>query len=200
MSVSTTPVSALQRAQSLQAEYSAGVERIQNDPHLSEEGKRAKLAELYRSYSQRIAPLEQEHATGQESRMAVLRRKAFGPPSADPARMAGFRQAMDRATTAYGQGEEYQDKRQALADLLEQAEMTGDEDQATACFVVGAQNGAEEVVTAFLADRPERAQAYVDYLNAKDAPTDLDGLFTVAAAFRVDEPTVGGFPVTREVL
>lgn len=190
------PSSATDKAAALQDEYRASVERIKADTTLSDGGRTAKLATLYRDYSARMQPLQGEYETNTVGAVADLKRRLFAPPSTTPERMAGFRVALDRASTLSNGEMDTQRRELALGELLEQAEMTGDEDQAVAVFVVSAQSGAEEAISAFLADRPERAALWEQYTSQVSQATSIDALLE-GASFTLEEPRVGGWPVTR---
>lgn len=93
------------------------------------------------------------HAVEADDRQAE--KALFKPPSTDPARLASYRSALDRANAAQ--------ERDGLESLLEEAELIGDEDQALAAYTVGIRNGNTRVVHSYLADRPSRQTAYQAY-------------------------------------
>lgn len=182
----------IRRAQNLATQLEATGRRIASDPDLTDDARRRKLETAWSEAQAEVDRLQQAHEGEKSANVDAVRRKLYAPPSNAPERMAGFRQAMDRATSALQGAQDRETGALRLAELLEQAELTGDEDQAHAAFVVADQQGIETVVQAYLADRPQRAEAYAQMQTVAGDPLDI--FSEEMTAFRLpSRPRVGGW-------
>lgn len=134
---------------------------ITGNKDLTAEAQQRQLDELWTEAEVKMEQLRQQHDDAVKASERDAERKLVRPPSNDPARMASYRSALDRASAALSDGR--------LEAVLEEAEMIGDEDQALAAFTVGIRNGVQSVVQAFLADRPSRLAAYQVYAAKMDS-------------------------------
>lgn len=151
--MTTTDETALAKAEEYRNNLVAKGEQIRADKDLTVQAKSERIGALWNEAATELPRLRAEY---EEARAVEIRRAEYAavrPPKTDPARMASYRPALDRATAAVKTDG-------GLRDLLEQAEMTGDEDQALAAYTVALREGDEATANAYLADRPERRAAY----------------------------------------
>jgi len=143
----------IEQAQSVKADMSARAEAIAANRDLTVQARQRQIDQIWSEGHERIQALQAEHQEAAEREQRSAMESLYRPPSTSPERRASYRQALDRATGVA-------DSPAALADMLELAELSGDEDQAHAAFVIAARRGIDQVVRAYLADRPEQAATY----------------------------------------
>lgn len=131
---------------------------ITGNKDLTAEAQQRQLDELWIEAEVKMEQLRHQHSESSAAAERNAERALVRPPSTDPARVAHYRSALDRANAALEDGR--------LGAVLEEAELIGDEDQALAAFTVGLRSGVTSVVQAFLADRPSRHAAYQKYADA----------------------------------
>lgn len=136
---------------------------IARNTDLTHEARSQKITELWREGNHKLAEYKREHAEALKVETRRLEYAAVKPPSNDPVRMSSYRGALDRAAVAH------EGKR--LRALLEQAEMTGDEDQALAAYTIALREQDTETADAYLADRPARQAARDRYTAKAHQPT-----------------------------
>ncbi|TDP78319.1 hypothetical protein DEU31_1770 [Brachybacterium sp. AG952] len=151
----------LAQAEQLSKTTTAKGYAIAGDEDLTPDARQRGIDDLWTQAEQEMHQLRQQHDDAVKASERDAERKLVRPPSNDPARMASYRSALDRASSALSDGR--------LEAVLEEAEMIGDEDQALAAFTVGIRNGVQSVVQAFLADRPSRLAAYQAYAAKTDS-------------------------------
>lgn len=127
-------------------------ETIAADKDMTVQARNRKIDELRADAESKLREFGQRHTQAGALDQQSALRAAVKPPANDPARMGSYRAALDRATAAQ--------REQRLADVLEEAELIGDEDHATAAYTVALREGNSAVAEAFLADRPARRAAY----------------------------------------
>jgi len=143
----------IEQAQSVKADVVARAEAIAANRDLTAQARQRQIDEVWDAAHERLQALQAEHQEATEREQRTAQESLYRPPSTSPERRASYRQALDRATGVA-------DSPAALADMLELAELSGDEDQAHACFVIAARRGIDQVARAYLADRPEQAAAW----------------------------------------
>lgn len=158
-------------------------ERIAADTDLTANARMQRIEELWREGTLKISDYKHRHAEAMKVETRRFEYAAVKPPSNDPVRMSSYRGALDRAAAAHD------GKR--LRALLEEAEMTGDEDQALAAYTVALREQDTETADAYLADRPTRQSARDRYM-AKAHPATFEQ-FEVARVMTVPKrPRVVG--------
>lgn len=151
----TNPESILAQADALSKQTTSRAYAITSDGDLTTQAQQQRVDALWTEAEERMNQLRETYTDAVKATERDLERKVVRPPSKDPARMASYRSALDRASAAADAG--------TLDALLEEAELVGDEDQALAAFTAALRNGVTSVVGAFLEDRPERAADYRQY-------------------------------------
>lgn len=152
---------------------------IAGDEDLTTQARQQRIDALWVEAEQEMHQLRQQHDEAVKTAERDAERKLVRPPSTDPARLASYRSALDRASAALSDGR--------LDAVLEEAEMIGDEDQALAAFTVAIRNGVQSVVQAFLADRPTRHAAYQDYAERMNSRGRL--AYTMSSGMRLSMPS-----------
>ena len=141
--------------------FEARVSELREDRDLSDEAKRRHMEEAYTAARARHERLAAEKQAAIAERLETARRAAFAPPrirGADPAMLSmSYRDALDRAQT--------RDTRE-LEDLLERAEITGDEVLAKAILLRGYQREDERLVGRYLENRPEERRRWDEFMDA----------------------------------
>lgn len=138
-------------------------ERIAADTDLTADARMQRIETLWRDAGIKLSDYKHRHAEALKVETRRLEYAAVKPPSNDPMRMSSYRGALDRAAAAH------EGKR--LRALLEQAEMTGDEDQALAAYTIALREQDTETADAYLADRPARQAARDRYAAKAHQPT-----------------------------
>lgn len=147
--------SVIEAAQRLSRETSDRGFSIAGDEDLTHQARAERIDQLWTEADEKMRKHQEDYRAAVAAADRQAERATVRPPSSDPARLASYRSALDRASAA-------QDA-DRLAQVLEEAELVGDEDQALAAYTVAIRSGNRAVVGAFLADRPERAAAYDQY-------------------------------------
>lgn len=153
-----------ERAAYLQAKYSQRLEGIRGDKHLSEDGRRRELAQVFLRARDELRRLREEEAASLASRRRSIERSLFGFGSArGDAAMLSFRDAQQRVA-------DIKSPRQALA-LLEGAERSGDHVLAQAIAAHAWGRSWRTVLDAYAAERP----GVIDQFHALDEIERLEG-------------------------
>lgn len=140
-------------------------ERIAADTDLTVGARTERIEALWREGGLKLNDYKHRHAEALKVETRRFEFAAVKPPKNDPARMASYRGALDRAATAHAE--------KRLRALLEEAEMTGDEDQALAAYTVALREEDTDTADAYLADRPTRRAARDRYM-AKAHPATFE--------------------------
>lgn len=177
MTMTTTDETVLAKADAYRNSLVNRGDAIARNTDLTHEARSQKISELWREGDRKLAEYKREHAEALKVETRRLEYAAVKPPSNDPSRMASYRGALDRAATAHA------GKR--LRALLEEAEMTGDEDQALAAYTVALREADSETAEAYLADRPERKAAFDRYMAQAHPST----MYQFAVAQAMSLPT-----------
>ena len=184
--------------------YNAEVAQIRNHPDYSAQAKRRYLGEAYaKAEHDRIVA---EHKEEQQRNIADLEKKVFevsfplsvSPHEKETFRMS-YRDAYDRAERA-ASGKEPRERREALTNLLERAERTGDGQQADAIYHLSVERGLFDVADTYRAldrrlrsagrntARPDRRQSLSEISSSagwgRKSPPEIDGAPSPARAMR----------------
>lgn len=176
--MTTTDETILAEADAYRSKLVAQGEQIANDTDLTTDARARKIADMWRDADRTMTDYKRRYEEASKVEARRFEYAAVKPPSNDPTRMASYRGALDRAATAHA------DKR--LRALLEEAEMTGDEDQALAAYTVALREADSETAEAYLADRPERKAAFDRYMAQAHPST----MYQFAAAQAMSLPTI----------
>jgi hypothetical protein len=164
------------------------IERIRANRDLSDEARRRKIQEVYeRSVAEHRELVEEERRAEAEA-IASAERKVLGIPyperssASERAMIAmSYRDALDRAERSAADPE----NSTALLDLLERAEVAGDDLLARAVYHTATRRGARQVADTYLASRPTeqaRWETYTQMRNeARYTAGDLEGLLIAGA-------------------
>ena len=175
------------RAEAHRARWTTAAAAIAQNGDLTADAKERQLDALWQEGRAALAVLRDEHQRARDAATAGARRKVYGLPTADPARHAAFRHALDRATTAAREGR--------LRDLLDQADRAGDEDQALACFSVAEDHGDTVTEERYLASRPEKHAAAAELRATLESGGIMEGFaFSEPTRPRVNHELMGHRP------
>lgn len=161
--MTTTDETILAEADAYRNRLAREGERIAADTDLTAAARMQRIEALWREGALKLSDYKHRHAEALKVETRRLEYAAVKPPSNDPVRMSSYRGALDRAAAAH------EGKR--LRALLEQAEMTGDEDQALAAYTIALREQDTETADAYLADRPARQAARDRYTAKAHQPT-----------------------------
>src|SRR5690625_2538023 len=187
-----TAQAALDAAKKYRAELKAQGEAIATDGDLTFEARSERLAALWAEGEAELRELLAMYQDGTANDKRTLKRDLYAPPSTNAERVTSFRDALARAVAVTS----VQDTA-PLREMLEVAELTGDEDQAHACFVAAHRGGVPEVVQRYLQDRPEKAREYQESLAAERQV--LNDAMTVGFYFTVpDRPQIKVGPAWKD--
>ena len=162
------------------------IARIRSNPDLSEHAKRRMIGEIHQEAIAEHTRLTEESREAREEALRSAERKVLGisyPERASAHEKAlialSYRNARDRAERAASDRQ----NTDALAELLDRAETSGDAQLAEATYHVATLRGARSVADAYLADRPaarRRWEAYVEARQEAD-PLSVNALVGVVA-------------------
>ena len=128
------------------------MDRIRSNPNTSPDAKRSAIAKAYITLADGLEALKARQDTDANSRRDALSRKLFGLPSgADPATMASFRSAQDRANS-------FNDESTAIAQL-NSAAVVGDDLLVRAILQMAYTDQLADVVNAYTARYPQNEAA-----------------------------------------
>lgn len=140
---------AFEEAQRIRRRLSEQVEKIRQDPHLSDQGRKAKIARLWKDAEGEVAVLRKTHQANVAAAESELRRQAFGPPSdVDHAEYRGALAFADQQATS----------RERAAAAMNRAAMTGDTLLARAVATVAVERGFTNVVDQYRAEFDDRGE------------------------------------------
>jgi hypothetical protein len=152
------------------------IARIRSNPDLSEHAKRRMIGEIHREAVAEHARLTQEAREAREEAVRSAERKVLGisyPERASAHEKAlialSYRDARDRAERAASDGQ----NTDALAELLERAETSGDAQLAEAAYHVATLRGSRPIADAYLADRPAARRQWEAYVEARQEADSL---------------------------
>jgi hypothetical protein len=157
------------------------IARIRSNPDLSEHAKRRMIGETHREAVAEHARLTQEAREAREEAVRSAERKVLGisyPERASAHEKAlialSYRDARDRAERAAADT----DNPDALAEIMERAETSGDAQLAEAAYHVATLRGARAIADAYLADRPAARGRWEAYVEARqeDDPLRVNAL------------------------
>jgi len=144
--------------------FDSTIAEIQENRDLNEEAKQRMISEVYEQSRGEHAKLAEQARAEAEKRVNSARKQAFAPPrmkGADPATVyLSYRDALDRV----GQTRE-PDK---LAEILSQADITGDEVLAKAVLIRAYEVQNEALVGDYLKNRPEETRSYEKFTDAAE--------------------------------
>lgn len=143
-------------AQQLRDELTAKGEAIANDTERIPEVRQKELDALWNEYAPRIRAAANRHV---EERDAISRKAVQDiamPLDRSPERMAAYRDALDRARNAKN-----------LRALLDEAELTGDEDQARAVFTIAHQRQDNITMENYLNARPTQKALWESHARSQ---------------------------------
>jgi len=159
------------------------IEGIRADRNLSDEAKRRKIGALNEAALQEHRRLVEEERRDRAQAIEQAERKLLGisyPKGAgthEKAIMAmSYRDARDRAERAASDRE----NPDALADMLDRAEKTGDAQLAEAVFHVATMRGERKVADAYLGERPALRMRWEGYVAARQEADSIVGLMALA--------------------
>jgi hypothetical protein len=163
------------------------IERIRQNQDLSDEARRRKMQEVYeRSVAEHRELVEEERRAEAEA-IASAERKVLGIPyperssASERAMIAlSYRDAYDRAEKAASD----QLDSGSLLDLLERAEVAGDDLLARAIYHTATRRGVRQVADTYLASRPAEQARWERYTEARTEARysgGLEGLVTAGA-------------------
>lgn len=162
-----------------QAEYDRKAKRIREDGDLSREAKRRMLGEAYAVARDEHTRLVADHreqsqkniAQAQKSVMGIKYPKMMLEADQEIARMS-YRDAYDRAERA---ALKLRKEPTAMKDLLERADLSGDDLLAQAVHHVAARKGLRDVNEAYLRNRPTEAATYQKLVDANQEANSAAG-------------------------
>ncbi len=163
------------------------LERIRSDKDLSDEAKRRKMAAVTEAAQEEHSQLVEEEREGMAQAIAQAERKVLGisyPERASAHERAiiamSYRDARDRAERAAGDRE----NTEALSELLERAETSGDEQLAEAVFHVATVRGDRRVADTYLEGRPVMQGRWERYVQLRREADSFASLLGAAMAPR----------------
>ncbi len=161
--------------------YNEKIERIRANRDLSREAKRRMMAEAYHEALAEHQRIAAEDRGALERRVAEAERKVLGisyPEGARPHEKAiiamSYRDARDRAERVLASRE----NPEALGDLLERAEKSGDDQLAEAAFHVATLQGRRKVADAYLQARPKVQRRWESYVAARQEADSVESLIS----------------------
>jgi len=176
-------------------EHEEQIARIRRNPDLNEGAKRRMIREIHEEASREHNRLVRAAREAREQAVRDTERKVFAisyPERASASEKAiialSYRDARDRAERAASD----KDNPDALANLLDRAEATGDTQLAEATYHVATLRGARNVANACLSSRPTALRRWEAYVEARQEvdPRNLNVLASVVGPQR--PPELGG--------
>lgn len=175
------------------------IERIRQDSHLSEQGKKAAIERIYEQSQQKHQALKEQHEVAQEQQRASMHEDLFGPRftismpdyKRDQLR-SQYRRALQEADEILT-GEEGEYNVRGLLRFMEVSELAQDETALRAAFAVASNRGVQPAIEWYLSRHPEKAEQYRDYSQLDQAmrqPTarqKLEQIFGLSGAVRPSE-------------
>jgi hypothetical protein len=116
---------------------------IRADQQLSDQGRRVRLAAEYLRAKEKLDNLNAGEADRTSTRIAELQRRLFGVPATDPASVAVFRDAQDRAAKM--------DKPSQAQEALDRALVLGDTSMARAVALICSERGWSSPLASYAA-------------------------------------------------
>lgn len=161
-----------------QQRFDAKAKRIRDDQDLSREAKRRYLGDAYAEARDTHEQLVADHREQSEKKIADARKTVMGikypkqmlEADQEIARMS-YRDAYDRAERA---ALKLRKEPTALADLLERADLSGDDLLSQAVFHIAAKRGLRDVSESYLRNRPTEATTYQKFADAKAEANSTD--------------------------
>ena len=167
------------------------IESVRADRDLSAEAKRRKIAALNEAALQEHRRLVEAERQERARAIKQAERKVLGisyPEGAKAHEKAiitmSYRDARDRAERAALDRE----NTDALADLLDRAEQSGDTQLAEAAFHVATTTGIRRVADAYLGERPTLRMHWESHVAARQEADSIPGLLAMAVPPRTPAP------------
>ncbi len=156
-----------------QQEFDRKSARIRQDADLSRQAKQRMLGEIYAEARDTHDRLVAEHREQTQKNIAQARKQVMGikypkmmlQADHEHARVS-YRDAYDRAERAASR---LRKDPAAMADLLERADLSGDDLLAQACHHIATKKGLRAVSEAYLRNRPSEAATFQKLSDAQDA-------------------------------
>lgn len=166
------------------------VDQVRSNPHLSDEGKRQRIAALYTSAMERHNVLLERHRAEQEKKLEDLHNALFAPKftismanfQIDSLRRE-FRKSLSEADKVLSDGGV-----EGLQRYLEMAQLSGDSLAARATFAVAHNRNYEPVVEAYLDAFPEERATYEEYQNLDRQTRNPNPADLLAQSFELAAP------------
>ena len=172
------------------------VERIRNNPDLSDAAKRRMINEATEGAAEESKRLREEEQAAIQEAVQSAERKVLSisyPERASAHERAmiamSYRDARRQAESAASEGMENPD---ALSDLLDQAEKSGDAQLAEAVYHVATLRGNRAVADAYLGSRPKQRQRWEAYVEARREAESVDSLLHRGLAHSLARRQLGG--------
>lgn len=177
-----------QRAIQIHDEYKTRLDWIRANKHLTHEGKREQITEVYREAKAELETLRAQAQEKRTKKVASLRRGLFGVSgTADPQRAISYRDAQDRVSKL-----ELGDQDKALK-LLDQAEMSGDEVMTKALVQRALELKWDKVANTYIDSHPYYGSKLEELWSAQESPLS-EALLTNTATFYISQPSeVSGY-------
>lgn len=145
------------------------IEKVRENGHLSDEGKKAQIKQIYETGMENHQALEAKYHEGREKQRETTHEELFGP------RFSAFTPDYQKASakreyrlslteadkTLTGNGEEF--NVEGLLRYLEMADLSQDDLAARAAFTIANNKGVKPVIDRYLGRRPELQEKYEDY-------------------------------------
>jgi hypothetical protein len=171
------------------------VERIRNNPDLSDEAKRRMIDEATARAAEESTRLQNEEREAIEEAVASAERKVLSiafPERASASERAmiamSYRDALDRAERAASD----RDNPDALSELLDRAEKSGDDQLTRAIYHLATLRGNRVVAEAYLESRPKERQWWERYVEARREAQGLTSLLHRGLAHGLARRELGG--------
>ena len=174
------------------ARHAEQIVRIRANPDLTEGAKRRQIAEANEAALREHMRLVEEEHQQRTRAIKQAERKLLGisyPEGAKAHEKAiiamSYRDARDRAERA---ASNLKDDSEALVDLLDRAQKSGDAQLAEAVFHVATVRGDRRVADAYLAERPAVRMQWESYVAARKEAESITGFVGMATPPRTPTP------------
>lgn len=148
------------------------VERIQNNPDLSDAAKRRMINEATSRAAEENTRLQQEQREAIQEAVQSAERKVLG--ISYPEKASAHEKAL--IAMSYRDARRQAESAESLSDLLEQAEKSGDDQLAEAVYHVATLKGNRAVADRYLETRPTAKRRWESYREARRQAEDTTNL------------------------